>query len=135
MKDLFSILESAVKESLDNYISNNDESSLSDLYLYYDNEDEKLTIYDDLENPLNEISLSQESYNLNTFRTIFQKFEQEHLFDKECISKPFTVSLIDENFIVLDELIFIDDNTLRLGDDLWGNLDKELDDFLKDLLL
>jgi hypothetical protein len=134
-KSLFPVLEAAVKESLNNYESNNDGHSLCDLYLYHDKEEAKLSFYDDLENLLNEIQLQKsEALNSATLRSVFQELEQEHFFEKEYLSKPFTVSLIDESFIVLEELIFIDDDTLKLEESIWTNLDKELDDFLKDLM-
>jgi hypothetical protein len=134
-KSLFPVLENAIRESLKNYESSNEGNSLSDLYLYHDKEEAKLSIYDDLENLLNEISLQRgDGINTATFRFVCQQLEQTHLFEKEYINKPFTISLIDESFIVLEELIFIDDDTLKLGEDIWVNLDKELDDFLKNLM-
>ncbi|MDR1437265.1 MAG: hypothetical protein LBI65_04005 [Candidatus Symbiothrix sp.] len=134
-KSLFPVLETAVKESLKNYESSNEGRSLSDLYLYHDKEEEKLSFYDDLENLLNEIQL-QKSNSLNsaTLRVLFQRLEQERFFEKDYIVKPFTVSLVDEGFLILEELIFVDDDTLKLEKNIWANLDKELDDFLKNLM-
>ncbi|MDR0799459.1 MAG: hypothetical protein LBN18_06855 [Dysgonamonadaceae bacterium] len=134
MKDLFPVLESAVVESLDNYTSNHGGSSLSDLYLLYDRDEEKLVFYDDMDNSLHEISLEKESFHPGALRSVFQKLAQTPLFEKEYISKPFTVSLVDENFAVTDELIFLDDNMMKLDDNLWENIDSELDEFLKQLL-
>ena len=134
MKDLFLVLELAVIDSLDNYTSNHDGGSLSDLYLHYDREEEKLILYDDLDNALNEIALDQELFHPGAFRNVFQKLAQTSIFEKPYIAKPFTVSLVDNNFIVTDELIFLDDITLKLEDNLWENIDSELDDFLKQLL-
>jgi len=134
IENLSSILESAVIESLNNYESKNDGGFLGDLYFCYD-ENTKLSIYDDMENLLNEISLQGDQNTIsNTFRQILQKLEQKHFFDKEYISKPFTISLIDEDFVTIEELIFIDDDTLKLEGDIWNSLDKELDEFLKDLM-
>jgi hypothetical protein len=134
-KSLCPILETAVREGLKNYESSSEGHSLSDLYLYYDREDAKFSIYDDRENLLNEIQLKKENaLNSATLQYLFQFLDRDHLFEKEYINKPFTVSLIDENFVVVEELIFVDDDTLKLGDDIWANLDKELDDFLKNLM-
>jgi hypothetical protein len=134
-KSLFPVLEKAVRKSLKNYELRNEGSSLSDLYLYYDKEEFKLSIYDDMENLLNEIQL-QKNNKLNsvTLQYFFQYLEQDHLFEKHYISKPFTVSLIDDNFVVLEELFFGDGDTLKLEGDIWLNLDKELNDFLKNLM-
>jgi hypothetical protein len=134
-KSLFPIFETAIQESLKNYESNSDGHSLTDLYLFHDKEDIKISIYDDMENLLNEISLQKrEMLNSATLRHIFQRLAQGKMFDRDYISKPFTVSLIDEGFVVVEELIFVDDDTLKLDEDIWVHLDKELDDFLKDLL-
>jgi hypothetical protein len=134
-KSLFPVLETAFQESLRNYESSNDGRSLSDLYLYYDKEEAKFSVYDDEENLLNEVLLQKEDVlNSATFRQVFQQMEQKNLFERDYIAKPFTISSVDENFIVLEELIFIDDDTLKLEEDLWVNLDKELDDFLKKLM-
>ena len=134
VENLSPILESAIVESLSNYESNNDGSFLGDLYFRYD-EDAGLSIYDDMENLLNEIVLQGDQTAIShSLRHILQRLEQEHFFDKEYISKPFTISLIDEDFITIEELIFIDDDTLKLEGDIWDDLDKELDDFLKNLM-
>ena len=133
-ESLGSVLESAIIKSLSNYELSNDGSFLGDLYFRFD-EDTKLSIYDDMENLLNEVTLQEEQATIsNTLFQILQKLEQEHFFDKEYISKPFTVSLIDEDFISTEELIFIDDDTLKLEGEIWSKLDKELDDFLKNLM-
>jgi hypothetical protein len=134
-KSLFPVLETAVRESLKNYELSSEGHSLSDLYVYYDKEDAKFSIYDDRENLLNEVQLQRENeLNSATLRFLFQFLERDHLFEKDYINKPFTVSLIDENFVVVEELIFVDDDTLQLKEDIWANLDKELDDFLKNLI-
>ena len=48
--------------------------------------------------------------------------------------KPFSVSLTDEDFVVIEELLFIDDDMLLLDDPLLKDLDADLDKFLADLL-
>ena len=48
--------------------------------------------------------------------------------------KPFSISLTDEDFSVIEELLFLDDETLRLDDPLLKNLDADLDEFLSELL-
>jgi hypothetical protein len=136
-KSLLPVIETAIKESLESYESNNDGNSLSDLYLHYDDENEeiKFSVYDDMENLLNEVQFpKEEALNTHTIRFVLQKMEQEQFFNREYIIKPFTVSLVDDSFIVLEELIFIDDDTLKLNDGLLAGLDKELDDFIKKLL-
>ena len=42
--------------------------------------------------------------------------------------------LVDEDKETISELLLVDDDTLLVNDELLKGLDKELDDFLKDLL-
>ncbi len=139
---LVPVLESAIKKSLKNFESVNKGNSLSDLYMRFDSENAILSVFDDMENKLTEINLEKQEDFSEDFETqlketslvVLQRLEKEHLFDKEYIFKPFTVSMVDDDFIVSDELIFIDDDTLKIDGDLLTNLDKELDDFLKNLM-
>ena len=59
---------------------------------------------------------------------------EKSVFDKIFIEKPFSVSLVNDGFDVVEELLFLDDDTLKLDDELWKDMDKELDAFLRDLL-
>ena len=58
----------------------------------------------------------------------------KNVFDSPHIMKPFSVSLTDEDFVVIEELLFIDDELLRADDPLLKDLDADLDDFLTKLL-
>ena len=142
-QELIPILESALKKGLNAFETAASGSSLSDLYLHLDGENSVLSIYDDVENKLHEINLEKEQEDepelfenqmLCTLKQVLSNLEQQHLFDKDFIFKPFAVSLVDDDFIVSEELIFIDDETLKLDGDLMTNLNKELDDFLKELM-
>ena len=58
----------------------------------------------------------------------------KNIFDVPRFMKPLSVSLTDEDFVVIEELLFIDDDMLRLDDPLLKDLDADLDDFLANLL-
>jgi hypothetical protein len=134
-KKLVPILEIALKESLENYESKNEGNSLGDLYLHYDEEENALFIYDDTDNLLNKVQFPQdEIFNAATFRFVVEQPEQLQLFDRKYIFKPFTISLVDKDFIVFEELFFLDDDTIKLGNNIWNNIEKELDDFLKKII-
>lgn len=130
-----SLLEIAIRESLKNYESKKEVNSLGDLYLYYDNEENILFFYDDLENLLNEVQIPMgEELSCNTLRLVAQQLNQLNFFDKDYIIKPFTISLTDKYFAVIDEIFFLDDDTIKLEGDIWPEMEKNLDNFLKDLL-
>ena len=142
-QELIPILESALKKGLNAFEAAASGNSLSDLYLHLDGENSILSIYDDVENKLHEINLEKEQENepelfenqlIDTLKRVVASLEQQHLFNRDFIFKPFAVSIVDDDFIVSEELIFIDDDTLKLDGDLMTNLDRELDDFLKDLM-
>jgi hypothetical protein len=137
------VIKSILTDSLKKYELANDGNFLSDLYLYYDEENQAITIFDDIEKELLSVNLNDESDDSDTdfqrevrhaAKIALKELEKENVFDRKFIHKPFTVSLIDNDFMVMEELIFIDDDTLKLDGNLWIDLDKELDDFLKNLM-
>jgi hypothetical protein len=136
-------IKSAIVDSLKNYQLTNADGFLGDLYLCYDSENQMIAFFDDVEKELLTINLNDRDILLgnNSFKEIkvaakvvLKELEKETVFEKDFIHKPFTVSLVDRDFIIIDELIFIDDDTLKLDEDFWVSLDKELDNFLKDLM-
>jgi hypothetical protein len=142
-EELIPILKTALEKSLNVFETTSSENTLSDLYVYLNGDTFILSIYDDVENKLHEVNLEKEQEDnpeyfekqlINTLKQVLILLEKEHLFDKNFIFKPFAVSIVDDDFIVSEELIFLDDNTLKLDGDLLTNLDKELDDFLKKLM-
>lgn len=142
-KSLEDVLESAISESLAAYETSNDGNFLADLYIYYNEEGYSITFYDDVEKELLSLNLDGRGIESlenapkelkHAFKKVLKRQEQEKVFDKEFIYKPFTVNLVDEDFLIVEELIFIDDDTVQLDHDLWNNLDKELDDFFNDLM-
>ena len=135
-KLLVSTLAFAVKESLSNYESREDSNLLTDLYLYHDVEDNSLTIYDDTNRVLNKVDLSDNPFfNLaQMLRQVFQQAGRERLFERDYIAKPFTVNLVDKDFGILEELYFSDDDTMKKNGTTWKDIEKDLDDFLKNLL-
>jgi hypothetical protein len=142
-KSLEVVLKSSVVDSLKNYQLTNEGSFLGDLYICYDEENQTVTFFDDVERELLAINLNDKDIvlNVNSFKEVkvsakaaLKELERETFFEKDFIHKPFTVSMIDCDFIVIDELIFVDDETLKMDEDFWINLDKELNDFLNDLM-
>jgi len=67
-------------------------------------------------------------------KKIMFSLNEKSVFDKIFIDKPFSVSLVNDSFDVVEELLFLDDDTLKLDDELWKDMDKELNVFLKNLL-
>jgi len=143
-EQLISTIESAIKDGLNKFeTQNKEEDTLSDLYLYFDEENAVLTVHDDIENQLIEVELdnfagfsgqSCEIELVKAGKIAAENLDKAGFFNKDFILKPFSISLVDADFIVLEELIFIDDETLQLDNSLLENLDKELNDFLRELM-
>ncbi len=142
-EQLIAAIESVISEGLRKFEAQNKGEALSDLYLYFDEENTSLIVYDDIENRLTDIELdgftddfgqSHEKEVLEAGKIATDKLNKSGLFNRDYILKPFSVSLVDADFIVSDELIFIDDETLKLNDSLLADLDKELNDFFKELM-
>ena len=142
-KSLEPVLRSAVVESLNNYELANDDNFLSELYLYYDASNQTLTFFDSIEKELyslilNESTIVWESDILqeikDTAKSVLKGLKEERAFDKEFITKPFTISLVDNDFMVEEELFFFDGPIVKMGGDLWSGINKELDEFLKELM-
>ncbi|MDL2322452.1 hypothetical protein LJC52_00520 [Bacteroidales bacterium OttesenSCG-928-A17] len=136
------ILDEAIRTSISRFSSENEGDILADLYIFSD-EEAGIHFYDDLERKLHAISLDKASENdsslfekqlASTLRHVLHKLDEEKFFDRNFIFKPFTISLVDKDFTVTEELVFIDDNTVKLEGDLLAGLDEELDSFLKNLM-
>ncbi len=140
---LISTIESAIKQGLKNFESLDGNDSLSDIYLYFDEENTSLIIYDDMENRLKETevdnfrdvsNLTKEQELIVSAKQAIVNLEKNGIFNKEYIYKPFSISFVDNDFIVSEELFFMDDDTLKLDDKLLVDLDKDLDAFLKKIM-
>ena len=136
------LLDEGIRTSIERFSSANDGDVLADLYIYADDE-LTIHIYDDLERELHAIQLDRKPDDLSlkfekqlsqTLQHVLQNLEAKNFFDRNFIFKPFTVSLVDKDFIVGEELIFVDDDTLKIDGELLSGLDDELNSFFKELM-
>ena len=103
--------------------------------LIYDEEDvlvEKTIIFDWVNTACDDDQFTQQV--AATLKAVLAVLVTKKVFDNPCFLKPFSVSLTDEDFSVIEELLFLDDENLRLDDPLLKDLDADLDDFLAKLL-
>lgn len=144
------IVRSAVKSGIKDALSvfgskNNNEDTLSDLYIRIDEENSKIDIFDDMENLLTskniELWQGEQSDNdqqlqafIKSSKIALQELNKEGTFMVDFLFKPFSVNLVDDDFIIMEELLFLDDENLKLESGSLIDLDKELDDFLRNLM-
>lgn len=138
-----SLIESAIKEAVSQYGCGCEPTTVTDLHLQPDQASGRLYIYDDDDRELAETMVSEwSSYEADDFlsraesalRGVLNRLKEEGCFDKLTIIKPYSFVLVDEEKETVAELLLMDDDTLLVNDELLKGLDKELDDFLKELL-
>ena len=139
------VIEAAFQTAIDRLAADTAGNLLSDLYVQVDQETGELQIYEEEEHLIEKTIIydwvnSQEAEEqfvkrvVGILKNVLATFATKNSFDAPRFLKPFSVSLTDEDFVVIEELMFLDDDLLRLDDPLLQNLDKDLDDFLAKLL-
>jgi hypothetical protein len=139
------VVESAFKSAVRKLIDKNPECFRNDLFVQIDDESGELQIYDESENLIEKTiifdwigkSLEDERPSekiIAILRSSLAALVADDVFSNPCFAMPFSISLTDENFTVMEELLFLDDENTRIDDPLLKNLDEELDNFLHELL-
>lgn len=138
-----SIIESAIQKAIGKYTRNCEQTVVTDIHLQPDQTSGLLNIYNDDDEELATIMVEEWAvYEGDDFleqvqpalRSILSKMKDAGDFEKMNILKPYSFVLVDEDKETVAELLLVDDDTLLLNDELLKGLDKELDDFLKELL-
>ena len=62
------------------------------------------------------------------------RLEQKGFWDRDCFARPFSIELVRPDFTVIEELLFLDEDLIKLDAPLLEGLNEELDKFLGDLL-
>jgi hypothetical protein len=138
-----SVIESTFVAVIKELTSGESGSLISDLFVQADAESGEFQIFGEEENLLGKavifdwVNSEEATFHrkvIPVMKAALTSLTARRQFNHVCFLNPFSVSLVDENFTVLEELLFIDNNTFRLDDPLLKDLDSELDNFLKDLL-
>ena len=136
-------IASALEEALSRYAVKNDSSVVTDIHLQPKQDSGELVVFNDDDEELANIMIEEwATYEGDDFlenvepslRNILCRMKDAGDFDKVTILKPYSFVLVDEEKETVAELLLIDDDTILVNDELLKGLDKELDDFLKDLL-
>lgn len=140
-----SVIETALTSAIGKLTGNEVCSYVSDLYIQADSESGELQIYDEEEKLVEKIvifdwvnnSEGEDKFNKRvaaSVKAVLTILSTKGVFEHPRFIKPLSVSLTDEDFVEIEELLFLDDDMLRLDDPLLKDLDAELDDFLDKLL-
>jgi hypothetical protein len=139
-----SVIESTFDKAI-NKLTSNESNCYSDLFVQVDSDSGELQIYDEEEKLIEKTvifdwvnnAIEDEKYDemvIAPLKSALSVLSAKKAFESACFMKPFSISLTDEDFSVIEELLFLDDETLRLDDPLLKNLDADLDEFLSELL-
>ena len=139
------LIEKAFVETIDQLTKEESANLVSDFYVQVDAETGELQIYDDAERLMNKVVIfdwvnspeEEDAFNKKVaaaIKAVLTILSTKNAFDSTRLVKPFSVSLTDEDFVVIEELLFTDDDMLLLDDPLLKDLDADLDNFLDNLL-
>lgn len=138
-----STIESAIRKAVSKYVCGCEQTAVTDIHLQPDQTSGQLVIFNDDDEDLANVMIEEwATYESDDFmdavepalRSILGRMKDAGDFEKITILKPYSFVLVDEDKETVADLLLVDDDTLLLDDDLLKGLDKELDDFLKELL-
>lgn len=140
-----SVIETTFTTAIAKLTSDDSGKYFSDLYIQADSESGELLIFDDEERLLEKTvifdwvgcSCEEDVFNkqvIVSLKSVLSILVAKNAFEHPSFMKPFSVSFTDEDFVVVEELLFLDDDMLRVDDPLLKDLDAELDEFLANLL-
>ena len=139
------VIETAILSAIDKVAKNESAGFISDLFLQADQESGELQIYDDNEKLLDKVIIfdwinnsdDEEAFNkrvAESSKAALISLANKGVFDRDYFMKPLSVTLTDDDFVEIEELLFVDDDMLRADNPLLKDLDTELDEFLTKLL-
>jgi len=140
-----SVIENTFLSAIKKLEADHSANLITDLYIQADPENGELQIYDDGENLIEKVIIfdwiksekDKEGFNqqiISILKAVLKVLSTKEVFNSDCFMRPLSVSLTDDDFVVIEELLFLDDEMLRLDDPLLKDLDIELDNFLNELL-
>ena len=141
-ESLLKSLANEIGQALSKYRQSTENTLVTDIYLQPVRRSSELLVYDD-EEELKVISVPQlNDMAADTFyadmenilRKTLQLIDSSDSLDSLSVWKPFSFVMVDEDSENFYELMLMDDDTMLVSQTLMEGLDKELDDFLYELL-
>ena len=138
-----STIEAAIQKAVGKYVCGCDQTAVTDIHLQPDQTSGQLTIFNDDDEELANVMIEEwATYDGDDFmenvepslKSILCRMKEAGDFEKITILKPYSFVLVDEDKETVAELLLVDDDTILVDDELLKGLDKELDEFLKNLL-
>jgi hypothetical protein len=139
-------LTELICQATEKYKQKEEPGTLTDLFVQLNTANSDVAVYDDSEQLLAEMEISElEEINNADEKNIFKIIEnilRDVLSKPDVLAKfedldplrPFSVLLVDESFEHQAEIYLLEDGNLIIEDSLFKDIDKELDSFLDKLM-
>lgn len=137
------LLRNAIIEAVSKFETDIDFQVITDIHMQLDADTGILTFCDDEDLIVNTVTIEEwidvdggeiEGLVVKPLRGLLRQLHAENALPLSSLSKPFTFVLEDAEHETIEELYFVDDETIFITEDLLKGLDKELDDFLLELM-
>ncbi|KAA6345732.1 hypothetical protein EZS27_006720 [termite gut metagenome] len=137
-----SLIEATVKEAVNKYIGG-ERVEITDIHIQATQSSGELYIFDDDDRELGNAVINEwVAYNGDNFyesiervlRSMLVKMKEAGSFENLTILTPYSFVLIDEDKETVAELLLVDEDIMLVSEELLKGVDKELDEFLKELL-
>ena len=134
-------LERVLRKVAEKFPSQEEATLLTDIHIRVSQESGELTVYDDDDKEITRSVIEQWIDNkddgfYDDVAGIVRNVLNKHKAQVEAMSilKPFSFVLEDDDHENIAELYVVDDDTVIIDEELMADLDKDLDDFLANLL-
>ncbi len=141
--DINLLIKNTFQEAIESLTKDYQGSSLSNIYITVDRESGEVAFYDDEENKVADIVVFDWVDNqdlsdndiISLLREIVGQLDGEEKFSSLELYAPYTISYVDDNFTVIEDILTIsDDSEIVVENDLMEKFDREFDEFLDKLL-
>jgi hypothetical protein len=141
-KESQSLIETTIKEAMNKYTGGCERMDITDIHIQATQSSGELFIFDDDKELGNTVIDEWTTYNGNNFyeniervlRSILVKMKEAGSFENLTIFTPYSFVLVDEDKETVAELLLVDDDIMLVSEELLKGVDKELNDFLRELL-
>lgn len=134
-------VERVLRKVSDKFPSQEEATLMTDIHMRVNQETGELTVFDDDEHEVTRSVVEQWIDNkddsfyddvASTLRTVLNKHKNQ--IEQMSVLKPFSFILEDDDRETIAELYLVDDDTVIIDEELMAGLDKDLDDFIAELL-
>lgn len=136
------ILERLFRSLTDDNATEKLSTSITDLFVRINQENGEVALYgDDDELIVSTVIFSWVGKESKYFeqasrklREAIDRLDNEGFWEHELFERPFSIELVTEGFETIEELLFVDDELVKITTPLLENLDEELSMFIDKLL-